>query len=275
MHTHDRAIDSPERMIGTIREFGIIPFFRCAVPGWSIEERTAPGCWFTDEEDGGTLGPWDWKIEAVREGDIAYGKFLGGKAAFATVEWYRELMNWRRSIPKYRMAVGERYKATTSSEKLMQFLSPVALAAIKEAGALEAKELRLICSGAVTPAFVSSMGAKYRPLLTPGVKKGIMDSVMQFLQMGTWTVIGDIQRVYRGPDLHYNGWQRASNTTPDELFGGAGAAEEGPAWARLFEQATGATPAPTRSPQESRDRIIARILEFFPDADEKALMKIV
>ena len=112
-----RVIDSPERMIEVIRENGIIPFFRCGVPGWSIEEMTAPGCWFTDEEDGGTLGPWDWKIEAVREGDIAYGKFLGGKAAFATVEWYRELMNWRRSIPKYRMALGEAYKAATNGEK--------------------------------------------------------------------------------------------------------------------------------------------------------------
>ena len=269
-----RKIDSPERMAETIREFGIIPFFRCAVPGWSIEERTAPGCWFTDEEDGGTLGPWDWKIEAVREGDIAYGKFLGGKAAFATVEWYRELMNWRRSIPKYRMALREPYKASTSSEKLMQFLSPVALEAIKEAGALEARELRLICSGAVTPAFLAAMGDKYRPLLSPGVKKGIMDSVMQFLQMGTWSVIGDIQRVYRGPDLHYNGWQRASNTTPDELFGQTGAAE-GPAWARLFEQATGAPETIKRSPEESRDRIIPHIRSFFPDTAPTALMKIV
>ena len=45
-----RPIDSPERMIEVIREHGIIPFFRCGVPGWSIEEMTAPGCWFTDEE---------------------------------------------------------------------------------------------------------------------------------------------------------------------------------------------------------------------------------
>ena len=49
-----------------------------------------------DEE--GTLGPWDRKIECVRAGDIAYGKFLcGGKAAFATIRWYRELMNIRRA----------------------------------------------------------------------------------------------------------------------------------------------------------------------------------
>lgn len=286
-------------MIEVIREYGIIPFFRCGVAGWSIEEMTAPGCWFTDEEEGGTLGPWDWKIEAVREGDIAYGKYLGGKAAFATVEWYRELMNWRRSIPKYRMALGESFKAATSSEKLMKFLSPVALSAIKEAGALEARELRLICSEAVTPAFLRSMGAKYKPLLSPGVKKGIMDSVVQFLQMGTWTVIGDIQRVYRGPDLHYNGWQRASNTTPDELFGSmlgsseaartAGASGHAdtadgsgltakaavPAWARRFEEATGAPEAISRSPEESRERLISHIREFFPLADGKTLLKLI
>lgn len=278
----ERIIDSPERMIEVIREFGIIPFFRCAVPGWSIEERTAPGCWFTDEEDGGTLGPWDWKIEAVREGDIAYGKFLGGKAAFATVEWYRELMNWRRSIPKYRMALGESFKVSTKSEKMMKFLSPVALSAIKDAGALEARELRLVCSEAVTPSFVRSMGAKYKPLLTPGVKKNIVDSVVQFLQMGTWTVIGDIQRVYRGPDLHYSGWQRASNTTPDEFFGiaagtaGPGPAEpDMPAWARRFEEAIQAPAAPHRSPEESRERIINHIELFFPGAYRKDLLKII
>ena len=33
-----RRIDSPERMIEVIREYGIIPFFRCGVPGWSVEE---------------------------------------------------------------------------------------------------------------------------------------------------------------------------------------------------------------------------------------------
>ena len=269
----ERSIDSPERMTDVIRKYGIIPFFRSEVPGWSVEEMTAPGCWFTDEEDGGTLGPWDWKIEAVREGDIAYGKFLGGKAAFATVDWYRELMNWRRIIPKYRMALGERYKASTNSEKLMKFLSPIALEAIREAGALEAKELRLKCSEAVTPEFLRTMGEKYKPLLSPGVKKGIMDSVVQFLQMGTWTVIGDIQRVYRGPDLHYNGWQRASNTTPDELFGTAAEAA-GPAWARRFAQATAAPQKPSRSPEESRERLISHVAGLFPSADRKVLLKI-
>lgn len=250
-----RLIDSPERMTEVIREYGIIPFFNGPVPGWSIAEMTDPAYWFGGSEDD-ELGPWDWKIEAVREGDIAYGKFLGGKAAFATVEWYRELMNWRRSLPKYRMALRERYKATTKSEKMMKELAPVALEAIKSSGALESRELRKILD----------------------VKKNICDSVMQFLQMGTWTVIGDIQRVYRGPDLHYNGWQRASNTTPDELFGSlepsVGQAAV-PAWARRFEEATTAPLPQERSPEESRERIINHILAFFPQADRKALAKLI
>ena len=131
-------IDCPERMIEVIRRFGIIPFFKGTVPGWSIEEMTAEGCWFTDSEEfGGTLGPWDWKIDCVREGDIAYGKFLGGKAGFATVDYYRHLMNWRRSLPRYRMALGEKFKDVSRNDSLMKVLSPIALSAIKEAGSLE------------------------------------------------------------------------------------------------------------------------------------------
>lgn len=247
-----RPIDSPEAMVAAIRHFGILPFFRCGVPGWSVEELTAPGCWFSDEEDT-FLGPWDWKIDAVREGDIAYGKFLGGKAAFATVEWYRELMNWRRSQPRYKMAEGGRYRATTAHDKLMKRLAPVALGAIREAGALEARELRLICSA-----------NEKAP-----VKKNVMDNVIQFLQMGTWTVIGDFERVYRGPELTYRGWQRASNTTPDELFA-----------APVLPLASSSLPvadplATALTPAASRAKLIVHIREFFPEADHKVLEKLV
>ncbi|MBQ2500905.1 MAG: hypothetical protein II524_00385, partial [Bacteroidales bacterium] len=118
-------------MIAVIRRYGILPLFRSSIPGWSIEEKTAPGCWFDTE---GVLGPWDWKIEAVRQGDIAYGRFIGGKAAFATIDWYRHLMNWRRSLPVYRMVVGGRYKASTKSDKLNKSMGPVILDAINKNG---------------------------------------------------------------------------------------------------------------------------------------------
>jgi len=67
------------------------------------------------------------------------------------------------------MALGSRYQATTAHDKLMKCLAPVILAAIQKAGALESLELRLIRSA-----------HEQAP-----VKKNVIDSIVQFLQMGT------------------------------------------------------------------------------------------
>mgnify|MGYP006394786501 FL=1 len=73
----DFIINYPTTMISAIRECGFIPFFKCGIAGWSIEEMADPEYWFTSSDQ---LGPWDWKISVIRESDIAYGKFLGGEA---------------------------------------------------------------------------------------------------------------------------------------------------------------------------------------------------
>lgn len=246
----ERPVNSPESMIAVIRKFGILPLFKSSIPGWSIEDLTAPGCWFDTE---GVLGPWDWKIDAVREGDIAYGRFIGGKAAFATMEWYGHLMNWRRSLPRYRMALGEEYKAVTNTEKIEQAYGPAILSAVKAEGEIRAEGLRRICS-----------------------KKSVYDSVARYLQMGTWLVVGDIQRVYRGPNLTYSGWQRSSLTTPDELFGAAHTEASAPSWARMFEQETGpGALKPDCTPEESREKIIFHILQNEPQAGRETLLKLI
>ena len=265
-------INSSERMIETIREVGIIPFFRSGVSLWSIEERTDPGFWFYSSDE---LGPWDWKIDAVQSGDIAYGKFLGGKAAFATVEWYRHLMNWRRSMPKYRVALGEKFPAKTRCEKLLKYLSPVALGAIRENGSLEMTELRKLCGEKVTDSQIKSLGAKYRDVLRPEVKKNVMSSVLQFLDMGTWTVTGDFRRVYRGPNLEYTGWQRSSITTPDALFvAPISQQEDQPFWARIMEGPEEKAPEAGCTPEESRQILLDHLSALFP-AEREALSKII
>lgn len=258
-------------MIETIRHYGILPFFKGAVPGWSVEEMTPPECWFTSSEE---LGPWDWKIEAVRQGDIAYGKFLGGKAAFMTVGLYRHLMNWRRSLPKYMVAEGFRHTDKTRSGILMKHLSPAALAAIRQNGTADMKEIRSAVTGAVTPSLIRALGASYRANLIPVVKKSITDSIIQFLEMGTWTVVGDFTRVYRGPELQYSGWQRASFTTPDALFSAAPAddASDAPSWARFMEaedpEQTDIAQASKLTPEESRELLVNHILGFFPGCED-------
>ena len=164
-------------MHALIMEYGIIPFFENPISGFSVEEHTPPEHWFTDE----SLGPWDWKIHCVQSGEVAYGKFLwGGKAAFATAEVYRELMNWRRAQPKY--------QPTPDQQKVLDFVA--------ENGSVSIAEVRKLL----------------------GVKKSAADAVIARLMQQTRLVTGDIRRVYRGADLHYAGWQRSSFCAPESLF---------------------------------------------------------
>ena len=166
-----------ESMLALIRELGIVPFFSNPIAGYSVEEHTPKDQWFTDEN----LGPWDWKIECVRSGDIAYGKFLwGGKASFARADVYRELINWRRPLPKY--------SPTGDQQIVLDYLA--------EHGSVSVPEVRQLL----------------------GVKKSAADALLSKLQMQTRIVTGDIERVYRGPALTYNGWQRCSFCSPEALF---------------------------------------------------------
>lgn len=171
-------IRNAEAMYQAVMEYGMLPLCSNHLPGFSIEEMTPREYWFFEDE----LGPWDWKIDLVQSGDIAYGKFLlGGKASFATVECYRQLMQYRRSLPKYQPSEGPQQQA-------MEF--------IRSHGSASVRELRSLL----------------------GMKKGQVDALLTHLQMDTRVVTGDITRVYRGADLHYNGWQNSSFCTPDDLF---------------------------------------------------------
>ena len=218
-----------ETMLSLIREAGLIPFFENIVPGWSVEEHTPAEYFLTDEQ----LGPWDWKIFCVQSGDIAYGKFLlGGKAAFATAEVYRELMNWRRSLPKYR--------PDERQQQILDFMEAHGSAGIRDV----------------------------RNLL--GIKKGTADALMAGLQRQTRVVTGDITRVYRGPDLHYNGWQVSSFCTPESLF--CVDALPGPGG---FPFGEARTLDVDHSPAESLALLVKHIRSISPAATEKQILKML
>lgn len=261
-------------MSAAIRQVGIIPFVRNTIPGWSVQELTAQGFWFMDDEAEGVLGPWDWKIEVIAEGDIAYGKFIRNKAAFATTEWYRHLMNWRRSQPKYRVAIGEKSSGNTQMDQLYRIFSPVLLSAIKEAGAVEGSDVRKILTERTTKKQRGQIKGCMGKYLLPEVKRPAADYLNQYLEMGTWTVVGEFRRVYRGPNLEYKGWQKSSITTPDELFCAYSASDDEPFWAKFIEERSKPS-MPSCTPEESRDAIIEKIKENFPQADTKELLKLI
>lgn len=221
-----RVTDS-ESMLEAVKAFGIIPFFENTVRGYSIEELTPPTLWLTDEE----LGPWDWKVDVVQSGEIVYGKFLcGGKAAFATPEWYAHLRNWRLAQSKY--------NPSEAGEK--------ALGLVATEGSVNARLVRELL----------------------GVKKSKCDAVLASLMQGTRLIIGDIQRVYRGPYLEYKGWQTASYCAPETLFEKPD--EEFGPW-----RFGGTTLKVNVTPEESYSTLFNHIKELFPDASESEINKVL
>ena len=226
------TVVSAETMLNAIEALGIVPFFENPILGYSIEEMTPRENWFDGQEDL-RLTPWDWKIPCVQSGDVAYGKFLwGGKAAFATVEWYAELMNWRRSQAKYR--------PLPDQQRVLDYLA--------EHGSIGIKEIRALL----------------------GVKKSAADALITKLQMQCRVVTGDIARVYRGPDLHYNGWQVSSFCTPESLF--CADALPGPGG---FPFGEARTLEVDHSPDESQKRLVEHVREIAPQATEKQILKML
>ena len=226
------TVVSAETMLGVIETLGIVLFFENPIPGFSIEEMTPKENWF-DGQDNLCLTPWDWKIPCVQSGDIAYGKFLwGGKAAFATVEWYAELMNWRRSLDKY--------QPTEEQRQVLDWM--------EEHGSIGIKEIRGLL----------------------GVKKSGADALMTRLQMQCRAITGDITRVYRGADLHYNGWQVSSFCSPESLF--CVEALPGPGG---FPFGEARTLEVDHSPAESLERLVDHIRDIAPGATEKQVLKML
>ena len=173
---------------------------------------------FWFDGEGDSLGPWDWKIDCLESVDIAYGKFLcGNKAAFATIPLYRELMNLRRATTQ----------PDPNGQKIMAYLA--------ERGSITIKEVRVLL----------------------GVKKAAADAAIAKLQHQCRVVTGAIERVYRGPEQTYNGWQVSYFCTPESLF------------------EDGISLQTDHTPEESQEMLIDHIARLFPQATRKQILKLL
>lgn len=225
-------VTSAEAMLETILELGIVPFFANVIPGYSIEEMTPAQNWF-DTQENLSFTPWDWKIPCVQSGDVAYGKFLlRGKAAFASIEWYAELRNYRQGQAKYQPDVAQ--------QQILAYLA--------ENGSIGIKEVRGLL----------------------GIKKGQADALICKLMQQCRVVTGDIIRVYRGPDLSYNGWQTSSFCTPEALF-------DKPAvpFFAGFDTGDDHPLQVDHSPEESYRLLTEKIRSLAPEATDKEIAKLL
>ena len=90
--TDPECLHTPEDLKALIREIGFLPLFSNEIPGFSVEERTPPGDWWTDRPG----DPWAWRQILSPDPEIAYGKFFDKKAGFVSREWFPAFANYRR-----------------------------------------------------------------------------------------------------------------------------------------------------------------------------------
>ena len=86
-----KELRSHRDLIDLLEVWGVVPFFRNALPGFSVEEFCPPELWFTDRP-----GPWEWKGPVIREAGAAYGKFFRKKAAWVRRDLFFHFANFRR-----------------------------------------------------------------------------------------------------------------------------------------------------------------------------------
>lgn len=193
----ERRLESAADVEARCLELGFLPFFRCGIPGFSIEEMVSREYWFTDEE-----GAWEWKGPVIREGHCAYGKFFNRKAGFVSREWLPDWVNYRRSRP---LAPNEDAAA----------LDDVVMQTILVEGSATIQELRRMLGFA--------RGRRRRTARdlaaeVPEEEKISLEPILTRLQMETRLVIADFEY---NIDRHGNpyGWGVARYTAPETLYG--------------------------------------------------------
>lgn len=87
------CIHSVDEAIKYINGFGFLPLFKNDIDGFSLEERTVPEYWWSDNPE---IDPWMWRAIIARRHDIVYGKFFDKKAGFISKKWLPVFANYRR-----------------------------------------------------------------------------------------------------------------------------------------------------------------------------------
>ena len=174
-------ITSPEILSEYAQKYGFLPFFKNAVPGFSVEEKCPADLWFTDKP-----GPWEWKGPVIRGGKCAYGKFFCNKAVYVSLEMLPYLCSLRRD--------GYDFDARCD-DGLVFYKDKEIYEIIQKHGVIVSKQLRKLS----------------------GDDKSF-DKYITRLQMQTYVTVKDF--VYeQSKDGRQYGWGVAVYTTPEHLYG--------------------------------------------------------
>ena len=190
---YDFWVRTKQDLEDAIGEYGIVPYFRCSIPGFSLEEHCPPRVLFSDGEE----DTWAWKGPVIRETGCAYGKFFEKKAAYVSRELFPDLANYRRDGYDF----DARY-----DDGLARFQDKQLYDLLEERSPVLSKELRLAGGYAYSGRGQSAEG-----------RKGFDTSIVR-LQEQCYVIISDF--VYTlDKQGRPRGWGVAEYTTPERFWG--------------------------------------------------------
>lgn len=221
------------------REYGILPFFKNRIPGFSIEENTPDYLWFTEED-----GPWEWKGPIIRRGNCAYGKLWQGKAAYVSMDLLPDLINLRKSL-----------KLTTLERKILQTIQDNESITTPELKEMFGKDSQPKAKRTFAP--VREYASSQYPAVKKANARQSVDVALIHLQMAMKIVVADFEYRYTKQGVRY-GWGIARYSTPELLY-----------------ELDWKSAVNGRSPAQSQKIICQRLAEKLPHVPEADLKKIL
>ena len=110
IHTVDEAVEY-------INKVGFLPLLKNEIPGFSLEERTAPEYWWSGDPKS---DPWEWREIIARSGKVAYGKFFDKKAGLFQSSGFR-ILQTLDGTDMILMRFWDDEKASIRQKKIMDF----------------------------------------------------------------------------------------------------------------------------------------------------------
>lgn len=225
-----------QELVNWIDEIGFLPLFAGGVKGFSVEEHVFPDFWWTGNRE---QDPWEWREIIAAGHKVTYGKFFDKKAGFISLEWLPYFVNFRRNGYDFDSR-WEDGLANRREKKIMDSLT-----ARDEDGDIIWTQKEILSTELKKEAGFGKTGDKNFPGITTG------------LQMQTYLVIADFRRRRNKQGREY-GMPVSVLLPPEAIWG--------------YEVVTAGY---IEKPAVSWQRIMDRIKEQYPDAEESEMLRLI
>lgn len=203
------TITSQQQLEDAVQYFGVLPFFRNNIKGFSIEEMTPPGLLFGGNEFDGC---WEWKGPVVRNRTSAYGKFFRRKAGFISLELFPYFLKLRRDTSEIKPGTIDEmiYEIICINDKMTSTdLRESLLGKPRKRTAFDLPDI------SADPYVESNLESLRHSGKRPS--RHTLEAPLQRLQMGGRICISDFRYKQTKKGEKY-GWGVAEYSTPEMLF---------------------------------------------------------